>query len=74
MRTLMANSMSNRKFLCWVFGLSAAIASVLVPGCAANREGLAKSGYIALQKNPSDKVYIARCDAYREDVTTLVLL
>jgi hypothetical protein len=48
------------------------IAGMLIPGCSANSRSLTKSGRLAIEKKPSDKVYIAWCDAY-EDESGLLL-
>jgi hypothetical protein len=72
MKALRAHSMAGVRSVCWVFGLSAAITSMLVSGCATNREDLVKSGDVTLQKHRSGKVYIAWCDVYRDENGLLV--
>ena len=52
----MANFTDKSRFVCWVFGLSAVVTSVLVSGWAANRENPAKSGHVELEKHSSEKV------------------
>lgn len=72
MRAQRAKSTAKGRFVCCAFGLSAAVMSVLVFGCATHREDLVKSGRVTLQKHRSGKVHIAWCDVYRDENGPLV--
>lgn len=66
------NSPNIRKVRCCTFGLLAVLLTVILLGCAANRENLVKSGHVVLQKQTTGKVRIAWCDAYEDDDGFLV--
>ncbi len=50
-----------------IFGLLVVLLTVILVGCAANRENLVKSGRVILQKQTTGKVDIAWCKACEED-------
>jgi len=66
------NSPNIRKVRRCTFGLLVVLLTVILVGCAANRENLVKSGRVALQKQTTGKVRIAWCDAYEDDDGFLV--
>ena len=56
-----------RKIRYCTFGLLVVLLTVILAGCAANRENLVKSGRLTLQKQATGKVDIAWCKACEED-------
>ena len=60
-------SPKRRKVRHCTFELLAVLLTVIVAGCAANRENLVKSGRVTLQKQATGKVDIAWCKACEED-------
>ena len=50
-----------------VIGVGLVMLAIFVPGCAKNRINLVDSGALTLEKQVSGKVYIAWCDAYKDE-------